>query len=67
MPLNIEINPKEAKVHNNYAILLAQHFKELKLAKMHFLTALEINPNDEEAKNNLKIINEIISKGNDKS
>jgi tetratricopeptide (TPR) repeat protein len=48
----LEINPQDAKAHNNYANLLIGHFDNKEGAKEHYEKALEINPQYVNAHNN---------------
>jgi tetratricopeptide (TPR) repeat protein len=59
----LEIDPRDAEAHNNYAILLEDKLNNITDAKEHFEIALDINPNYSKAHFNYAIL--LVDKLND--
>lgn len=55
----LAINPQYANAHNNYAIILKNHFKDYRGAKEHYEKSLEINSQQADANNNYAILLEV--------
>ena len=60
----ITLNPKDSKLHLNYALLLVNSFNDLPNAKKHFDVSLALDPKDAKAHYDYAVVLKIFFKNN---